>query len=134
MTVSNQQDDLMYCPLEMLSAFFISNRDVMYLSDIKSCIHRGAILIRWGAILIRRGARCSSMLWTLCEVSSFPRVCLCWQLLASVLLASVLLPINLILLCIYLTLNLVFPVLIRRGAIHIHRGAILICRGAIGAQ
>ena len=121
---------------------------VMYLSDIKSCIHRGAILIRWGAILIRwgtilirRGARCSSMLWTLCEVSSFPRVCLCWQLLASVLLASVLLPINLILLCIYLTLNLVFPVLIRRGAIHIHRGAIhihrgaiLIRRGAIGAQ
>ena len=114
---------------------------VMYLSDIKSCIHRGAILIRWGAILIRwgailirRGARCSSMLWTLCEVSSFPRVCLCWQLLASVLLASVLLPINLILLCIYLTLNLVFPVLIRRGAIHIHRGAILIRRGTIGAQ
>ena len=113
----------------------------MYLSDIKSCIHRGAILIRWGAILIRwgailirRGARCSSMLWTLCEVSSFPRVCLCWQLLASILLASVLLPINLILLCIYLTLNLVFPVLIRRGAIHIHRGAILIRRGAIGAQ
>ena len=89
-------------------------KNVMYLSDIKSCIHRGAILIRWGAILIRwgailirRGARCSSMLWTLCEVSSFPRVCLCWQLLASVLLASVLLPINLILLCIYLTLNLV---------------------------
>ena len=110
----------------------------MYLSDIKSCIHRGAILIRWGAILIRwgailirRGARCSSMLWTLCEVSSFPRVCLCWQLLASVLLASVLLPINLILLCIYLTLNLVFPVLIRRGAIHIRRGAILIRWGTI---
>ena len=113
----------------------------MYLSDIKSCIHRGAILIRWGAILIRwgailirQGARCSSMLWTLCEVSSFPRVCLCWQLLASVLLASVLLPINLILLCIYLTLNLVFPVLIRWGAIHIHRGAILIRRGAISEQ
>ena len=125
--------------LTLRNAFsiFISNRDVMYLSDIKSCIHRGAILIRWGAILIRwgailirRGARCSSMLWTLCEVSSFPRVCLCWQLLASVLLASVLLPINLILLCIYLTLNLVFPVLIRRGAIHIHRGQFI----SIGAQ
>ena len=135
----------MYCPLEMLSAFLLAiGMLCIYLTlnlVFPVLIRRGAILIRWGAIhirwgaiLIRRGARCSSMLWTLCEVSSFPRVCLCWQLLASVLLASVLLPINLILLCIYLTLNLVFPVLIRRGAIHIHRGAILIRRGAIGAQ
>ena len=43
MTVSNQQYDLMYCPLEMLSAFFISNRDVMYLSDIKSWVARTSI-------------------------------------------------------------------------------------------
>ena len=90
----------------------------MYLSAIKSCVARtsigaqflsvGAQFLSVGAQFLSVGAQdAPSMLWTLCEVSSFPRVCLCWQLLASVLLASVLLPINLILLCIYLTLNLV---------------------------
>ena len=53
MTVSNQQYDLMYCPLEMLSAFFISNRDVMYLSDIKSCVARTSI----GAQFLSVGAQ-----------------------------------------------------------------------------
>ena len=60
MTVSNQQYDLMYCPLEMLSAFFISNRDVMYLSDIKSCVARtsiGAQFLSIGAQFLSVGAQ-----------------------------------------------------------------------------
>ena len=75
MTVSNQQYDLMYCPLEMLSAFLLAigmlciyltlNLELPVLIRRGAIlIRRGAILIRRGAILIRRGARCSSMLWT----------------------------------------------------------------------
>ena len=38
--------------------------------------HRGASFYHRGASFYHRGAKCSSILWTLCEVSSFPRVCL----------------------------------------------------------
>ena len=59
MTVSNQQYDLM---LTFRNAFsiFISNRDVMYLSDIKSCVARtsiGAQFLSVGAQFLSVGAQ-----------------------------------------------------------------------------